>query len=129
MGRKSLTSCVRPKGKHRIQFDFEFEGRRYRPTLKRAPTEGNLRRAAQQLEQIKARIANGTFSFADEFPDSRGIAKLGTSTQAFSCNDVFDEFLRHCESRMAKNDLAFVTVEGYRKIFQQVWRPAIGKEP
>jgi hypothetical protein len=29
---------------------------------------------------------------------------------------------------MAKNDLAFATVDGYRKILKQVWRPAIGDE-
>ena len=29
---------------------------------------------------------------------------------------------------MAKNDMAFVTVEGYRKMLKQVWRPEIGKE-
>ena len=29
---------------------------------------------------------------------------------------------------MAKNDMAFVTMDGYRKILNQVWRPSIGKE-
>ena len=128
MGRRSLTSCVRPKGKHRIQFDFEIEGKRYRPTVKRAPSEGILRQAVQQLEAIKTRIANGTFSFAEEFPDARGAEKPGTSAHAFICDEVFDEFLQHCESRLAKNDLAFVTVDGYRKILKQVWRPRIGRE-
>lgn len=128
MGRKSVTSCVRAKGKNRIQFDFEFEGKRCRPTVKRAPTKGNLRRAAQQLEDIKARIANGTFCFSDEFPDTRGIEKFDASARALTCDEVFDEFLQHCDSRMAKNDLAFVTVEGYRKILKQVWRPKIGKD-
>ncbi|MDE2250339.1 MAG: DUF3596 domain-containing protein [Gammaproteobacteria bacterium] len=128
MGRKSVTSCVRPKGRSRIEFDFEFEGRRYRPTVRRAPTEGNLRRALQQLEGIRERIANNTFSFADEFPDFRDLPKVDTSGHARTCNIVIDEFLKHCESRMAKNDLAFVTVDGYRKIFNQVWRPTIGRE-
>ena len=128
MGRKSVTSCVRPKGKSRIEFDLEFEGKRYRPTVQRAPTEGNLRRALQQLKGIRGRIENGTFCFADEFPGFRDLAKIDTSGQVRSCNDVFDEFLKHCESRMAKNDMAFVTMDGYRKILKQVWRPAIGKE-
>jgi len=128
MGRKSVTSCVRAKGKKRIQFDFEFEGKRHRPTLKRAPSEGNLRRALQLLEDIKCRIAKGTFSFADEFPDFRGIERIDASARMLTCDEVFDEFLKHCESRMAKNDMAFVTVDGYRKILKQVWRPKIGKE-
>ena len=130
MGRKSITSGVRPKGDDRIEFDFEFEGKRYRPTLRRQPTEGNLRRAMQQLEAIRERIANGTFSFADEFPDFRFVEKVDSSARAGvrTCNEVFDDFLQHCESRMAKNDLAFITVDGYRKMLKQVWRPAIGKE-
>src|SRR6185436_11607264 len=114
--------------KDRIQFDFEFEGQRYRPTLKRIPNEGNLRRAQAQLDDIKARIAAGTFSFADEFPDFRFLGDVDVSARPLSCDEVFDDFLKHCESRMAKNDLAFVTVEGYRKMLKQVWRPAIGKE-
>src|SRR5689334_8425772 len=128
MGRRSVTSGVRAKGRNRIEFDFEFEGRRYRPTLNRIPSEGNLRRAQAQLEDIKARIANGTFSFADEFPDFKFLAKVDVSARVQSCDEVFDDFLKHCESRMAKNDLAFVTVDGYRKMLKQVWRPAIGKE-
>jgi len=32
------------------------------------------------------------------------------------CNNVFDRFLQHCESRAAKKDLAFVTLYGYRNI-------------
>jgi integrase len=130
MGRKSITSGVRPKGKDRIEFDFEFEGKRYRPTVRRPATDGTLRRALQQLEGIRERIANGTFSFADEFPDFRFVQKVDSSARAGArtCNEVFDDFLQHCESRMAKNDLAFVTVDGYRKMLKQVWRPAIGKE-
>lgn len=46
MGGKSLTSGVHTKGRNRIQFDFEFDGVRYRPTIERIPSEGNLRRAA-----------------------------------------------------------------------------------
>ena len=67
MGRKSLTGGVSALGTKRIQFDFEYEGVRYRPTLQRAPTEANLRRARLQLNGIKERIANGTFSFSEEF--------------------------------------------------------------
>ncbi len=128
MGRKSLTSGVQAKGRNRIQFDFEFEGVRYRPTIERTPSEGNLRRAAKQLEDIKARIAHGTFNFSEEFPDYRGLPKVAATTGALTCNDVFDDFLQHCESRLGKSDLAFITVDGYRRILNGVWRPQIGAE-
>jgi hypothetical protein len=46
---------------------------RYQPTLARIPTEVNLRRARKQLQDIRDRIANGIFRFAEEFPDFRDI--------------------------------------------------------
>src|ERR1700719_790693 len=52
MGRKSKTGGVTAAGPARIRFDFQFEGVRYRPTLRRTPTETNLRRARQQLDGI-----------------------------------------------------------------------------
>ena len=128
MGRRSITGGVRAKGRDRIQFDFEFESVRYRPTLPRIPTEANLRRARKQLEDIKARIADGTFVFAEEFPDFRDLEQVTGAGKRRTCDDVFDEFMKHCESRMAKNDLAFATVDGYRKILDSVWRPAIGED-
>lgn len=128
MGRKSVTGGVRPKGSDRIQFDFEYQGVRYRPTLTRVPTEANLRRARKQLGDIKARIANGVFSFAEEFPDYRLMENLGDVRGARTCNELFNEFLAHCESRMVKKDLAFATVDGYRKIIDSVWRPEIAQE-
>jgi Arm DNA-binding domain len=40
-----VTGAVIALGDDRIQFDFKFEGRRYRPTLLITPTALNLRRA------------------------------------------------------------------------------------
>ena len=129
MGRRSITGGVRAKGSNRIQFDFEFEGVRYRPTVERIPSEANLRRARKQLEDIKARIAHGTFNFAEEFPDFRDLKEVsGVQVERRTCNQVFDDFVAHCESRMAKNDLAFATFETYRKILDSHWRPEIGND-
>jgi integrase len=132
MGRKSVRSCVRAKGKHRIEFDFEFQGKRYRPTLKRAPTEGNLRRAIKQLEGIRERIAQGVFDFSEEFPNYKfkdDIPEVREKEfKRKTCGDVFDGFLTHCEMRVAMNDMAFSTLNGYRKLLESIWRPRIGKE-
>ena len=43
-----------------------------------------------------------------------------------TCDQVFDEFLLVCDSRVAKKDLAFVTAPGYAKLLTQIWRPEIG---
>src|SRR5213592_3432905 len=71
MGGRTLNRGVRAKGSDRIEFEFIYKGKRYRPSLARIPTEANLRRAAMQLRDIKLRIKFKTFSFKDEFPDYR----------------------------------------------------------
>jgi integrase len=126
MGRKSKTRGVTVAGRGRIQFDFTFGGVRFRPTLLRTPTETNLRRAREHLVGIKERIAAGTFSFAEEFPDFLHLNKVPDEGRPQACAHVFDAFLAHCESRVAKDDMATVTLTSYRKILNGIWRPRIG---
>jgi len=126
VGRKSIQGGVSSLGGDRIQFDFEFKGVRYRPTLKRSPTEANLKRARKHLQEIRQRIAAGTFVFAEEFPDYRFRKNVAAAQKRRTCDQVFDEFLLACDSRVAKKDLAYVTARGYRKLLTQIWRPEIG---
>jgi integrase len=126
MGRLSTRGGVRAKGTGRVQFDFNFHGTRYRPTIAAEPTEANLQRARAKLRRIKARIAAGTFSFNEEFPAYRYKHRLARSFSSQTCNDVFDSYLVHCEARLAKLDLAYATVASYRRIIDSIWRPAIG---
>ena len=126
MSRPSLTAGVRAKGANRIQFDFNFQGTRYRPTILARPTRGNLQRARAQLKRINARIANGAFSFEDEFPSYRYKHRFARSFSTQTCDDVFDSYLAHCEARLAKLDLAYSTVASYRRVLDSIWRPAIG---
>jgi integrase len=115
VGRKSVHGGVSALGGDRIQFDFEFDGVRYCPTLKRSPTEANLKRARKQLTEIRQRIAAGTFVFAEEFPDYRFIKNVAAPQKRRTCDHVFDEFLIACDSRVAKRDLAYVTAPGVRQ--------------
>jgi hypothetical protein len=110
MGRKSITGGVIPAGTSRIRFDFSIDGQRFRPTLPWNPNEANLQRARIHLARIKAQIEAGTFCFADEFPRYRGLHKLPRTLQPRSCGEVFDDFLRHEEARLARGDLAQTTV-------------------
>jgi integrase len=126
MGRKSMTGGVTIKDRNRIQFDFKFDGARYRPTLLKTPTEANLRRAREHLVAIKQRIAAGAFCFADEFPDYRHLRRVVEASQVRTCNQVFDEFIEHCESRLAKHDLAAATLTSYRKCLNRTWGARIG---
>lgn len=124
----SPSGGVTPFGLWRIRFDFVYEGKRYRPSVRRLPTEANLRRCRKQMAAIKQRIAAETFSFAEEFPDYRFLHRIAGIPLQRSCVQVFDEFLEHCESRLRKGDLAPVTLISYRKILNGIWRPAIGSQ-
>jgi hypothetical protein len=129
MGRRSTTGGVLPLGHRWIQFDFTVNGVRYRPTLPWIPNETNLRRARARLMQIKARIAAGTFSFAEDFPDFRFSHNLPVLLRARTCGDVFDAFLKYEARRVAREDLAPVTLKTHQQILEAVWHPAIGTLP
>ncbi len=126
MGTRSTTSGVVAVRNARIRFDFRFQGKRYRPSILKTPTEANLRRARQQLIWIKRRIADGTFCFEEEFPDFRDLSRVFSVISPRTCSQVFDAFLAHAEMRVRHNDLASSTLAGYRKILNGIWRPAIG---
>ena len=126
MGRRSLSGGVRAAGPARIQFTFQFEGIRYRPTLPRTPTEATLHRAREHLVGIKARIAVGTFFFAEEFPDYVHLNRVSAAGSPRTCNQVFDDFLAHCAARITRYDMAAVTLTSYRRVLDGIWRPELG---
>src|ERR1700736_1083851 len=126
MGSKWFTGGVVAAPRGRIQFDFILNGIRYRPSIRRPPSEANLRRARERLESIKHQIRLGTFSFEEEFPDYRMLHRLTGTSKARMCSDVFDAYLAHRESRLRRDDMAAATVRSYRKILDFVWRPKIG---
>ena len=125
MGSEWFTGGVSAAPRGRIQFDFQFEGIRYRPTIPRPPSESNLRRARERLDAIRRQIEVGTFSFVEEFPDYRFLGRLTGAAAVRTCNLVFDDYLEHCESLVAKGDLAAVTLSCYRSVLNRVWRPEI----
>jgi len=135
---------VRPKGHDGIEFDFYHEGKRYRITLPRLPNEAKLRRAEQQLADIKRRMKwDPSFKLEEEFPEYRFKKNLPETQKKTTppkesetpqpaqrgrtCNELFDAFLDHCETRVACGDMAFSTLNGYRKILKRAWRPKLGK--
>jgi Arm DNA-binding domain len=82
MGSKCFTGGVVAAPRGRIQFDFILNGIRYRPSIRRPPSEANLRRARERLESIKHQIRLGTFSFEEEFPDYRMLCRLTGTARA-----------------------------------------------
>ena len=126
MGSKWLTGGVVAAPRGRIQFDFILDGVRYRPTIKRPPSEANLRRARERLEVIKRQIELGIFSFEEEFPKYRYLRRVAGTSKVRLCTDVFDDYLSHCEARYRRDDMASATVRSYRKVINDIWRPKIG---
>ena len=126
MGSKWFTGGVVAARRGRIQFDFILDGVRYRPTIKRPPSEANLRRARERLEAIKRQIRSGTFCFEEEFPDYRYMRRMSGTSNARLCGGVFDDFLAHCEARFNRGDLSWATLNSYRKILNGGWRPDLG---
>ena len=127
MGRKSVTGGVQAKGSGRIQFDFEYQGVRYRPTLARAPTEGEPAARPQAARGHQARIANDTFSFTEEFPDFRHgktWARRAGRAPAMSCSTSSSRIASRGSQRTISPSS---TVDSYRKLLDSVWRPEIGR--
>ena len=106
---------VRARPNNRIQFDFILDGVRYRPTIKRAATTQNLLAARERLAGIRHRIRAGTFFFNQEFPEYRFLGRVMDPSQVRTCNQVFDQFIQHCESRYQRGDMAYAIVTMLQK--------------
>jgi hypothetical protein len=59
--------------------------------------------ARYRLNDIKRQIEVGALSFAEELPDYRLLRRLGGTVKVRSCKEVVDEFLAHCEARLARS--------------------------
>ena len=85
MGTKWFMGGVAAASGRRIQFDFMIEGVRYRPSIQRPPSEANLRKARERLNDIKREIEAGTFCFSEEFPDYRFVRRLSGTAAVRRC--------------------------------------------
>jgi len=120
---------VRATPNNRIQFDFMLDGVRYRPTIRRAPTTKNLLAARERLAEIRQRFRAGTFLVDQEFPGYRFLGRVIDPSQVRRCNQVFNQFIAHCKVRFRRDNLAWATVSGYRRVLNALWRPRIGALP
>jgi hypothetical protein len=123
MGSEWFTGGVVAASHGRIQFDFIFNGIRYRPSIKRPPSEANLRRARERLEAIKHQFHLDTFSFEEEFPDYRFLRRLGGVQDTIGRGDLRWFGLIPVDAR----DSGFVdTDESVREISSPSGHPARG---
>lgn len=115
MGRKSQSGGVAPLG-NRIQLTFFYRGQRCRPTLNLPPTEPNLKHARRLVVGISERIRVGTFDLAKEFPDYKGLTRLGAAAPPAKT------FMEYAELWIGtKGKLSPSTVDGYRRVLAAHW--------
>jgi hypothetical protein len=62
-------------------------------------------------------------------PEYQFLGRVIDPPQVRTCDQVFDQFIAHCESRFRRDDLAWATVSGYRRVLNTLWRPRIGALP
>lgn len=77
MGRRSTGSVEARETSIRLK--FTWQGRRVAEKLDLKPTAPNLRAAQRTLEEIQRKIANGSFEYADYFPESPNAKGTGSS--------------------------------------------------
>ena len=110
MGRKSLTGGVSPRARVESSSTSSSTGFDTDPCSRAVPAR---RIFAAHVSSFKrsghgSRTARSCLrkSFRTSVTWSKSVTRVLRST----CNDVFDEFMKHCASRMSKNDLAFATL-------------------
>ena len=99
------------------QFDFVFQGRRYRPTLTIPRTPANDSKAETLLVQLQEKIKHGVFKLADYFPQYKKTAVTNT------VKDIGKAYLA-----TLNGEKAYSTIKSYTKILDGFWFPLIGDE-
>lgn len=119
MGRTRKSGGV-AASRTRIQFTFWYLGKRRRPTVNLAPNKTNLDAAKRRLEGIEKAIERGSFRFAEEFPDYQNLAEIVAAEQGTTSAPTRPTVAQVCAGYIgtlrARRELAFATVESYRKI-------------
>lgn len=105
-----------------IGIDFYYRGTRCRERIKLPPTARNLAYANNLLGQIKTEIAKGTFEYRAHFPDSPRAKLFAPPAGRLDMADLLAAWYQRKQRELEKS-----TLDGYRKIVDNVLVPAIGK--
>lgn len=121
MGRTRKSGGV-TASRNRIQFTISYLGVRWRPTVELTPNKTNLAAARERLKAMEKAISGGTFDFAHEFPDYKQLPKVLSLKGAVPAKPapkrptVAKVCAGYIATLRARKELAFATVESYRKI-------------
>lgn len=122
MGSRRSSNGVRSASESTIEIDFRYRGVRCRERLNLPPTPRNLNYATNLRGKILTEIAQGTFDYAQHFPDSTRALKFSATpgrhiTVAKGLADWY-------ESKVP--ELEHSTLIGYARIIDNVLVPRIG---
>ena len=108
-----------------IVIDFRFRNQRCRETIKNlTPTKPNIRWAQRKRAAILHEIAQGTFEYADHFPDSNKAALFsGPKVKRKPVNELLDEWLD-----IQKPQIAVSSYRTYKNRANTYIRPEFGNQ-
>lgn len=102
------------KGASRLQIFFTWENKACRELLPLCPINKNSIKYAENLRnEIRRKISEGTFVYADYFPDSPRAKQVDSSAQVM--RDVLAQQLETYRKQVANNQLSPATYRGYAK--------------
>ncbi len=99
---------------------------RHRETLNLRPTPANLKAAANIRDSIQDEIRRGVFNYAEHFPDSKTVQKLGLSPIT-PTKQTFQEIAQ--KWLQANSHLSTGTLKKYRGELRRYWLPEFGGTP
>ena len=94
-----------------IQLAFTFKGILCRETVGFTISQTGLNAATNLLGEIKNKIANGTFFYADYFPKSKKLALFGGATTGATVKVYLDKYI----DKATERGLSPSTITGYKK--------------
>lgn len=107
-----------------IRITFRWRTERHRETLDMRPTPANLKAAARIRAAIQGEIRQGVFNYAEHFPDSKTVKKLGLVTTAPKPKQTFQDVA--VKWLQASSDLSAGTLKKYRSELRRYWLPEFG---
>lgn len=115
---------VRPMGDG-IEVRFKWKGKTWRPRLRLPATKANLMHADKLRKEVMRRIAQGTFSMVEHFPDYKFAAELQSTTdpEARTFGQWVDTW-----AELSERDLEHSTLHIYKQHMRAYWVPAFGSK-
>ena len=99
-----------------IQITFAYRGISCRESLRLDPTAANIKYADGLRGEITRKITDGTFVYADYFPESPKAAQFGTAIIKKTIGDLLRNHLVGYEKAVANGQMSPSTLAGYRKV-------------